>query len=53
MVVFDVKEVILPGAGDDLPDCESVNVDKWWKRKNLRTLNFLSLLPLMSMFTLG
>lgn len=30
-----------------------VDVGKWWKYKNLRTLNFLLLLPLISIFSQG
>ncbi|KAL4881055.1 general substrate transporter [Aspergillus karnatakaensis] len=31
----------------------SVDVDRWWKYKNLRTLNLLMVFPLLSLFTQG
>jgi hypothetical protein len=31
----------------------TIDSNKWWKHKNLRTLNFLLFFPLLSIFTLG
>jgi hypothetical protein len=31
----------------------SVDVNKWWRFKNLRTLNLLLVFPLLSIFTQG
>jgi len=39
-------------GGELMPE-SSVDVHKWWKYKNLRNLNLLLVLPLMSMFTIG
>ncbi|RSL48982.1 hypothetical protein CEP54_012657 [Fusarium duplospermum] len=35
-----------------IPD-SSVNVNHWWRHKNLRKLNLLLIIPLMSFFTIG
>lgn len=31
----------------------SVDTHHWWRQKNLRTLNFLILIPMLSIFTQG
>ena len=31
----------------------SIDISKWWRYKNLRTLNFLLLIPLLSLFATG
>jgi len=39
-------------AASEVPQ-STIDTKRWWKHKNLLTLNLLLLLPLMSMYTLG
>jgi hypothetical protein len=57
MTMLNTKNQMLPAAVDvtdtnGLPESPN-GVESWWKRKNLRALNFWMLIPLLSIFAQG
>jgi MFS family permease len=38
---------------DSIPHQEHINIKQWWKYRNIRTLNLLLAVPLLTSFTLG